>query len=71
MTDPFTPFRAWLQWLDSHDGRLARRARGDAETDHDCLATIPTPPGGTVFTLGDLRRLVRAGDEWGARGGRS
>lgn len=62
MNDPFDPFRLWLTWLDSHDGRLARRKRGDKETDSDYLAGIPTPPGQTIFTVGDLRALVEAGD---------
>lgn len=68
--NPFAPFEEWLRWLDSHDGRLHRLARGDKEKDTDLLATIPTPPGGTIFTVGDLRRLVEAGREWlAAKGG--
>lgn len=61
--DPFTPFRRWLVWLDSHDGRLYRRSRDGRETDSDFLALIPTPPGQTVFTVGDLRALVALGDK--------
>ncbi len=59
--DPFIPFNDWLEWLDSHDGRLYRRSRGDKEDDYDFLTLIPTPPGQTVFLVGDLRRLVDAG----------
>ncbi len=59
MTDPFAPFREWLTWLDSHDGRLARRKAGGKENDYDYLCTLP--PGGSIFTVGDLRRLVQAG----------
>lgn len=63
---PFEPFKRWLRWLDSHDGRLHRRRAGGRETDLDSLATIPDPRGGggTVFTVGDLRELVEAGLRW-------
>jgi hypothetical protein len=63
MQDPFGPFGRWLEWLDSHDGRLFRRARGGQETDLDLACTIPHPPGSAVFTVGDLRALVAAGRE--------
>lgn len=59
--DPFKPFRELLAWLDSHDGRLERRHRGGQETDSDVVAAIPTPPGQAIFTVGDLRALVLAG----------
>jgi hypothetical protein len=63
MQDPFGPFGRWLGWLDSHDGRLFRRARGQDETDLDVACTIPNPPGSALFTVGDLRALVAAGRE--------
>jgi hypothetical protein len=63
MQDPFGPFGRWLEWLDSHDGRLFRRARGQDETDLDVIATIPNQPGSALFTVGDLRALVAAGQE--------
>lgn len=66
MTDPFAPFRRWLEWLDSHDGRLHRRSGGQEETDHDLACLLPGPPGRTLFTVGDLRALVAAGREWAA-----
>jgi hypothetical protein len=61
MHDPFRPFALWLAWLDSHDGRLFRRAHGGQETDLDLAALIPTPPTQAVFTVGDLRAIVAAG----------
>lgn len=62
MTPPeFHVLERWLEWLDSHDGRLSRRARGDNETDSDLIATIPNPPGKAIFTIGDLRAIVEAG----------
>lgn len=69
MRDPFALFEEFLAWLDSHDGRLWRRRRGDQETDSDLVCTVPTPPGATLWTVGDLRALVAAGREWRARGG--
>jgi hypothetical protein len=63
MKDPFGPFARWLEWLDSHDGRLFRRSKGWQETDTDVACTIPCPPGSTPFTVGDLRALVAAGRE--------
>lgn len=48
----------WLEWLDSHDGRLYRRQHGELETDTDLIATIPNPPGSAIFTVGDLRAVV-------------
>ncbi len=59
MTDPIAPFREWLTWLDSHDGRLHRRKQGGKEDDYDYLFTVPVS--GRIFTVGDLRRLVNAG----------
>lgn len=47
-----------LEWLDSHDGRLYRRRTGGTETDTDLAALIPTPPGQSIFTVGDLREVV-------------
>lgn len=52
------PFEHWLEYFDSHDGRLHRRARGDNETDTNFLATIPTPPGSAILTVGLLREAV-------------
>ena len=63
-TNPFRIFEQWLDWLVSHDGRLHRRARGEKETDMDVIALIPTPPGQSILTVGDLRALVAAGREW-------
>jgi hypothetical protein len=62
--DVFAIFETWLEWVVSHDGRLHRRANGQLETDMDLLALIPTPPGQSIFTVGDLRALVAAGKEW-------
>jgi hypothetical protein len=67
MQDPFGPFGRWLEWLDSHDGRLFRRAHGGQETDLDLAALIPAPPTRAVFTVGDLRALVAAGRELAGR----
>lgn len=61
---PFRIFELWLEWVVSHQGRLDRRERGGKEDDHDLLALIPTPPGQSLFTVGDLRALVAAGKEW-------
>jgi hypothetical protein len=61
--DPFAPFARWLDWLDSHDGRLHRRSRGQEETDMDIACLVPTPPGQTIITIGDLRALVESGRE--------
>lgn len=67
--DPFRPLRRWLEYLDSHDGRLHRCQQNHAsERDSDLACLIPTPPGRAIFTVGDLRRLVAAGDEWAALG---
>lgn len=55
-THPLAAFQRWLEWLDSHDGRLHRRKTGGAETDYDLIALLP--PDRTVFTVGDLRRLI-------------
>lgn len=66
MQTPFLVFEQWLEWLMSHDGRLFRRSKGQQETDSDLAALIPTPPGQTILTVGDLRRLVAAGKEWAA-----
>jgi hypothetical protein len=68
--DPFGPFSRWLEWLDSHDGRLHRRSQQQEETDQDIACTLPTPPGSDLVTVGDLRALVEAGRElsvWRAR----
>ncbi len=61
MKEPLDVFRKWLEWLDSHDGRLDRRRRGGKETDTDLIATIPNPPAAVIFTVGDLRALVNRG----------
>jgi hypothetical protein len=63
MQDLFGPFGRWLEWLDSHDGRLFRRAHGGQETDLDLACRLPNPPGSELFTVGDLRALVAAGRE--------
>jgi hypothetical protein len=63
MGDPFTPFARWLAWLESHDGRLYRRSRGQGEADSDLACTVPNPPGSAIVTVGDLRALVAAGRE--------
>lgn len=56
---PIEPFARWLEWLDSHNGRLYRRTKGGKEDDWDIAALLPNPQGGQrVFTVGDLRRLV-------------
>mgnify|MGYP001601851975 CR=1 FL=1 len=60
MLSVFTPFEQWLNWITSHDGRLFRRGQGQTEPDSDLLCLIPTPPGQTPFTVGDLRALVAA-----------
>jgi len=49
----------WLEWLDSHDGRLFRRSKGGEETEYDIAALVPNPPGQAIFTIGDLREVVR------------
>ncbi len=59
MSDPFEALEEWLAFLDSHDGRLHRRARGGNETDCDIAALLPTPPGQTILTVGQLREIVR------------
>lgn len=61
--DPFVVFERWLEWLTSYDGRLYRRAQGQKEDDFDLLCTIPTPPGSSILTVGDLRDLVECGKE--------
>jgi hypothetical protein len=61
MHDPFGPFTRWLEWLDSHDGRLFRRSQGGDETDWDLACTVPNPPGRAIVTVGDLRAIVAAG----------
>ncbi len=66
LRNPFLPFERWLEWLDSHDGRLSRRKDGGDETEFDIAALLPTPPTQTIFTVGDLRDLVEAGREWRA-----
>lgn len=58
MNNPFKPFEEWLEFLTSHDGRLHRRKQGGNETDSDVVCLIPTPPGQTIFTIGDLKKLV-------------
>jgi hypothetical protein len=63
MGDPFVAFAGWLAWLESHDGRLYRRSRGQEETDSDLACTVPNPPGAAIVTVGDLRALVAAGRE--------
>lgn len=60
--DPFKVFRELLEQFVSHDGRLARRKAGYKETDWDLVCTLPTVPGRAIFTVGDLRALVAAGD---------
>ena len=67
MPSVFRPFEQWLDWVTSHDGRLFRRGRGQTETDSDLLCLIPTPPGQSVFTVGDLRNLVAAGKQLDSR----
>lgn len=52
------PFEEWLEYLDSHNGRLHRREQGGNETDYDIAALIPIPPGRRIFTVGDLRKTV-------------
>lgn len=59
--DPFLPFERWLEHLDSHNGRLLRRSQGGHETEYDLVCLIPSFPGQTIFTIGDLRALVEAG----------
>lgn len=51
-------FIRWLEWLDSHDGRLYRCTIGQQGTDMDILGTIPNPPGSAILTVGDLRNIV-------------
>jgi hypothetical protein len=63
MNDTFVVFARWLEWLDSHDGRLYRRSRGGLEDDFDVACTVPGPPGSALVTVGDLRALVAAGRE--------
>lgn len=63
LSDPFEPFARYLNWLESHDGRLYRRSEGQQETDADLVCLIPTPPGQAIFTVRDLRALVEAGKE--------
>lgn len=65
MNDPFLPFARWLEWLDSHDGRLARRKGGGKENEFDLVCCIPQPGHGgqMIYTIGDLRKLVGAGEE--------
>lgn len=67
MRDVFEPFEELLRQYDSHDGRLERRAAGYKETEFDFAFLLPTRPGKTLFTLGDLRALVEAGRELKAR----
>lgn len=52
------PFERWLEWLDSHDGRLYRRANDGLENESDLVALIPNPPGRAILTVGDLREVV-------------
>lgn len=58
--DALRIYSRWLEWLDSHDGRLHRRSVGGNETDGDFLATIPNPPGSAIFCVGHLRAIVEA-----------
>jgi hypothetical protein len=58
MSDPVKVFARWLEYLDSHDGRLHRARAGQRGTDADIACTLPTPPGKTIVTVGDLRRIV-------------
>lgn len=66
MGSPFTPFRQYLEWLDSPAGIDFRRSQDGEGTESDVVTLIPTPQEGgrRVFTMGDLRALVRAGTEW-------
>lgn len=66
LNDPFKPFREWLAWLETEEGLEWRRGRGNDGDDWDLLTTIPTPPGRTLFVVGDLRALVAAGDQFRA-----
>lgn len=59
MSEQPGPFGQYLDWLESHDGRLERRRQGGDETDSDIALTLPCPPGRLVVTVGDLRRLVK------------
>lgn len=65
MSRAFEILKLWLEWVDSHDGRLARRRKGGSETDLDLLCTIPNPPGSAIFTVGDLREVVEVGKRAG------
>jgi hypothetical protein len=52
------PWGRWLDWLDSPEGVLHRKVTGHEGTDTDLACTIPTPPGQTIITVGDLRLMV-------------
>jgi hypothetical protein len=65
MTDPFRPFIEWLAWLDTPEGVAWRRANDGDGTEYDRVCLIPTPPTRAVFTVADLRALVRAGADRG------
>jgi hypothetical protein len=64
--NPFTPFTDWLAYLDSPEGIEHRRHAGQKGNDLDLIALLPTGAGQAILTVGDVRRLVEAGREWGA-----
>ncbi len=64
VNNPFLMFEQWLEWLESHDGRLHRRKTGGSETDFDAIALVPTGNAGrNILTVGDLKALVAKGKE--------
>lgn len=57
-TDALKAFEGWLEWLDSDDGMVYRKSRWGDGRDYDLACTVPTPPGMTIVTVGDIRNLV-------------
>lgn len=69
VNNPYWMFYRYLEWLESHDGRLYRIEQGGKEDDYDAIGLIPTPPGRAIFTVGDLRIVVKALQDHGDTGG--
>ena len=64
MSNPYQAFRRWLEWLDSEEGIDHRKKCGGVGDEYDLACTIPTPPGKTLITIGDLRFLVSSLDKY-------